>query len=91
VTSAEERRAVSAQGRLSLLIDRLLASMDAAASIGAWDRAVELAADVQVVDPPNRRAAAMVERASIERSLPASEPSSPCSLPTSSSRPTWPM
>ncbi len=65
MTSAEERRAVSAEDRLSLLIDRLLASMDAAGSIGAWDRVVEFADDVLAVDPPNRRAAAMIERATL--------------------------
>jgi class 3 adenylate cyclase len=43
--------------------------MDAAASIGAWDRVVELANDVLAVDPPNERAATMVERATLERSL----------------------
>ena len=73
MTSAEERRAVSAEDRLSLLIDRLLASMDAAASIGAWDRVVELADDVLAVDPPNRRVAAMIERESLERSLPGGQ------------------
>ncbi len=69
MTSAEEVRAVSAEDRLSLLIDRLLASMDAAAAVGAWDRVVELADDVLAVDPPNQRAAAMIERATLERSL----------------------
>jgi hypothetical protein len=43
VTSPEEWRAAAAEERLSLLIDRLLASMETAASIGAWDRVVELA------------------------------------------------
>jgi class 3 adenylate cyclase len=44
--------------------------MDAAASIGAWERVVELADDVLAVDPPNRRAASMLERATLERTLP---------------------
>ena len=70
VTPAQEPRAVSAEDRLSLLIDRLLTSMDAAASTGSWDRVVELANDVLAVDPPNRRAATMIERATLERSLP---------------------
>jgi class 3 adenylate cyclase len=70
VTSAQEQTAVSAEERLSLLIDRLLTSMDAAAATGSWDRVVELANDVLAVDPPNRRAASMVERAALERSLP---------------------
>jgi class 3 adenylate cyclase len=72
VTTAPERPA-SAEDRLSLLIDRLLASMDAAASTGAWDRVVELADDVLVVDPANRRAASMMERATLERSLPGGQ------------------
>ena len=69
VTSARDGRAEAAEGRLSLLIDRLLASMDAAATIGAWDHVVELADDVLAVDPPNQRAAAMIERTKLERSL----------------------
>ena len=73
VTSAQEQRAASAEDRLSLLIDRLLASMDAAASVGAWDRVVELANDVLAVDPPNRRASSMLERAALERSLPGGQ------------------
>ena len=73
MTSAGEREVASAEDRLSLLIDRLLASMDAAASIGAWDRVVELAQDVLAVDPPNRRAASMIERARLERSLPGGQ------------------
>ena len=47
--------------------------MDAAASTGAWDRVVELADDVLAVDPPNRRAASMIERATLERSLPGGQ------------------
>ncbi len=73
MTPAQEGRAVSAEDRLSLLIDRLLASMDAAASIGAWDRVVELADDVLAVDPPNVGAASMIERATLERSLPGGQ------------------
>jgi len=73
VTAAQERPAASAEHRLSVLIDRLLASMDAAASTGAWDRVVELADDVLAVDPPNRRAASMIERAKLERSLPGGQ------------------
>lgn len=73
MTPPEEPRAASAEDRLSLLIDRLLGSMDAAASIGAWDRVVELADDVLAVDPPNRRAASMIERATLERSLPGGQ------------------
>ena len=73
MTSAPERPAASAEDRLSLLIDRLLTSMDAAAAAGTWDRVVELANDVLTVDPPNQRAAAMIERASLERSLPEGE------------------
>ncbi len=64
---------MSAEDRLSLLIDRLLASMDAAASTGAWDRVVELADDVLAVDPPNQRATSMIERATLERSLPGGQ------------------
>jgi class 3 adenylate cyclase len=73
VTSAEERIALSAEERLTLLIDRLLASMDAAASAGSWDRAVELANDVLTVDPSNRRAVSMMERSKLERSLPGGQ------------------
>jgi class 3 adenylate cyclase len=73
VTSPVEPQAASAEDRLSLLINRLLASMDAAASTGAWDRAVELADDVLAVDPSNRRAASMTERATLERSLPGGQ------------------
>ena len=47
--------------------------MDAAASTGDWDRVVELADDVLAVDPPNRRAASMIERAKLERSLPGGQ------------------
>ena len=73
MTSAGEQEVASAEDRLSLLIDRLLASMDSAAAIGAWDRVVELAEDVLAVDPPNRRAASMIERARLERSLPGGQ------------------
>ena len=66
---ADEERSASAEDRLALLIDRLLGSMDAAVSIGAWDRVVEQADDVLAVDPSNERAAAMLERAALERSL----------------------
>ena len=69
MTSAEDQAGLSAEGRLGLLIDRLLASMDAAASTGAWDRVVEFADDVLAVDPSNHRATTMMERASLERSL----------------------
>ena len=69
MTSTEEQGGLSAEGRLALLIDRLLASMDAAASTGAWDRVVEFADDVLAVDPSNHRATSMMERASLERSL----------------------
>ena len=55
---------------MALLIERLLASMDAAAVAGDWDRATELANDVLTVDPRNRRAASMAERGRLERSLP---------------------
>ena len=41
MTSAEEQGARSAEDRLAVLINRLLGSMDAAASTGAWDRVVE--------------------------------------------------
>ena len=72
--SADEGpRSASPEDRLSLLIDRLLASMDAAASTGAWDRVVELANDVLAVDPTNRRAELMLDRARLERSLPAGQ------------------
>ncbi len=47
--------------------------MDAAASIGAWDRVVEQADDVLAVDPSNERAAQMLERATLERSLPGGQ------------------
>ncbi len=70
MTSAPEQTTVSAEERLSQLIERLLTSMDAAATTGSWDRVVELANDVLAVDPPNRRAASMIERAALERSLP---------------------
>ena len=70
MTSAQDQPAVSAEDRLGLLIDRLLTSMDDAAASGSWDRVVELANDILTVDPPNQRAAAMVERARLERSLP---------------------
>ena len=68
-----EERSASAEDRLALLIDRLLASMDASASIGAWDRLVEQAEDVLAVDPSNQRAASMLERATLERSLPGGQ------------------
>jgi class 3 adenylate cyclase len=73
VTTVGGQHAVSAEDRLTQLIDRLLTSMDAAAAAGTWDRVVELANDVLTVDPPNQRAAAMIERASLERSLPEGE------------------
>lgn len=73
MTSAQGQQAASAEDRLTQLIERLLTSMDAAAAAGTWDRVVELANDVLTVDPPNERAAAMIERASLERSLPEGE------------------
>src|SRR3984885_15150438 len=66
---ADEGRSASAEDRLALLIGRLLVSMDAAASIGAWDRVVEQADDILAVDPSNERASSMLERAALERSL----------------------
>ena len=66
---ADEERSASAEDRLALLIGRLLLSMDAAASIGAWDRVVEQADDILAVDPSNERASSMLERAALERSL----------------------
>jgi class 3 adenylate cyclase len=69
VTSGEKEQGASAEDRLSLLINRLLTSMDTAASMGGWDRVVDLAEDVLAVDPLNRRAVSMMERAALERSL----------------------
>ena len=63
----------SAEARLAHLIDRLLASMDDAAEAGSWPRVMELADDVLAVDPGNRRATALVERARLEQSLPEGE------------------
>ena len=70
---AHEEHSASAEDRLARLIDRLLASMDSAASIGAWDRLVEQANDILAVDPSNERAASMLERATLERSLPGGQ------------------
>ena len=70
---ADEEHPASAEDRLARLIDRLLTSMDEAASIGAWDRLVEQANDVLAVDPSNERAASMLERATLERSLPGGQ------------------
>jgi class 3 adenylate cyclase/tetratricopeptide (TPR) repeat protein len=67
------QRSASPEDRLSLLIARLLASMDTAASTGAWDRAVELANDVLAVDHTNRGAQRMIDRARLERSLPGGQ------------------
>ena len=48
--------------------------MDSAASIGAGDRLVEQANDILAVDPSNERATAlMLERATLERSLPGGQ------------------
>jgi hypothetical protein len=66
----DDQGAVSAEDRLALLIERLLASMDAAAAAGDWDRVTELANDVLTVDPRNGRATSMAERGRLERSLP---------------------
>ncbi len=63
----------SAEARLALLINRLLASMDEAAEAGSWPRVIALADDVLAVDPGNRRATALVERARLEQSLPEGE------------------
>ena len=71
--AADEEQSTSAEERLARLIERLLASMDAAASIGAWDRLVEQADNVLAVDPSNERAASMLERATLERSLPGGQ------------------
>ncbi len=60
----------TAEDRLTRLINRLLAGMDAAAAAGAWDRVVEMAEDVLAVDPGNGRAAALLERARVEQPLP---------------------
>lgn len=72
MTPGEQSQA-TAEARLALLINRLLASMDAAATIAAWDRVVEQADDVLAVDPSNQRAASMLERATLERSLPGGQ------------------
>ena len=71
--AADDEQSASAEERLARLIERLLASMDAAASIGAWDRLVEQADNVLAVDPSNARAASMLERATLERSLPGGQ------------------
>jgi len=65
--------AESAEARLALLIDRLLASMDAAAAASSWPRVLELAEDVLAVDPGNQRVETLVERARLEQSLPEGE------------------
>ncbi len=70
MTTVPDQAAASAEDRLAQLIERLLTSMDAAAATGSWQRVDELANDVLAVDPPNQRAASMLERAALERSLP---------------------
>ena len=70
MTPEDDRGPASAEDRLARLIERLLASMDAAATAGDWDRATELADDVLTVDPRNWRATSMAERGRLERSLP---------------------
>ena len=53
----------SAEDRLAFLIERLLQSMEAAASMDAWDQVAGLAEDVLAADPDNRRAVEMLGRA----------------------------
>jgi class 3 adenylate cyclase len=45
------------------LVNRLLDAADAAAASGSWDRVIEIAEDILVVDPDNERAAGMLGRA----------------------------
>jgi class 3 adenylate cyclase len=59
-----------AEDRLARLIDRLLLDAESAASTGAWDRVAAIAVDVLEVDTENPRAAAMLEQARVEQSLP---------------------
>ena len=73
MTQANDAAEDSAEARLAQLIDRLLASMDDAAGTGSWPRVMALADDVLAVDPGNTRAAALVERARLEQSLPEGE------------------
>ena len=53
----------SAERRLDRLVNRLLDAADAAAASGSWDRVIEIAEDILVVDPDNERAAGMLGRA----------------------------
>ena len=73
MTQRDDAGAGTAEDRLTLLIDRLLASMDGAAAAGSWPRVLELADDVLAVDPGNRRATTLVKRARSEQSLPEGE------------------
>ena len=59
----EESGPHSAEHRLALLIERLMQSMEAAASTEGWDEVATLADDVLAVDPDNRRAAELLYQA----------------------------
>jgi class 3 adenylate cyclase len=63
VPNSGDPAAESAQQRLDRLVNRLLDTADSAAASGSWDRVIETAEDVLVVDPDNRRAAGMLGRA----------------------------
>jgi class 3 adenylate cyclase len=73
MTERPEPGAGSAEDRLVRLIDRLLITMEAASSSGAWGRVIELADDVLAADPANRRAAELLARARAEQSLSAGQ------------------
>jgi class 3 adenylate cyclase len=63
VTNSVEPAGESAEHRLDRLVNRLLDAADSAAASGSWDRVIEIAEDILVVDPDNERAAGMLGRA----------------------------
>lgn len=65
--------ALSAESRLNNLIERLLATADAAATAGDWPQVRAVAEDVLAVEPDNQQALAFVARASTASAAPVGQ------------------
>ena len=63
MTNSGEPRAESAEHRLDRLVNRLLDTADSAAASVSWERVIQIAEDILVVDPDNHRAAGLLSRA----------------------------
>lgn len=64
---------LSAEGRLSQLIDRLISTANGAAAAADWQQVRAVAEDILTVDPDNAEAGALLERARRSATAPAGQ------------------